>query len=149
MVGGHDYYAFGFEMFDPEPPVEPLGGNRYTGHERDELTGADYMKMRYKFAGAVGFMSPDPIYGQSLAETGTWNRYAYVGNSPVSYWDPLGLFVWDFRQFGLVQFAKSTAAAPDPVPVFVIVGPPPPPPIIVVASGQPTTPTGKRVSEAD
>jgi len=63
---------------------------KYTGHERDEETGADYMMARYKQTRACRFMSPDPIFDTSLAAPRTWNRYGYVHGDPVNAIDPTG-----------------------------------------------------------
>jgi RHS repeat-associated protein len=63
---------------------------KYTGHERDEETGVDYMMARYKQTRACRFMSPDPIFDTSLAAPRTWNRYGYVHGDPVNAMDPTG-----------------------------------------------------------
>jgi RHS repeat-associated protein len=59
---------------------------RYTGRDVDSETGLSYYRARY-YDPAVGrFISEDPIgFG------GGANLYAYVGNDPVDFTDPLGL----------------------------------------------------------
>jgi len=38
-------------------------------------------------------MSPDPLMASAnVADPQSWNRYVYVGNNPLRYNDPLGLF---------------------------------------------------------
>lgn len=66
---------------------------RFTGKERDAETGLDYFGARY-YSGAQGrFSSPDPLMASAnVADPQSWNRYAYAGNNPLRYTDPLGLF---------------------------------------------------------
>lgn len=66
---------------------------RFTGKERDAETGLDYFGARY-FSGAQGrFTSPDPLLNSGRPEDPqSWNRYAYVGNNPLRFVDPLGLY---------------------------------------------------------
>lgn len=58
----------------------------YTGQRFDAETGLYYCKSRY-YSPTIGrFLQPDPIgYGAGM------NLYAYVGNTPISLSDPLGL----------------------------------------------------------
>ncbi|MEZ4491165.1 MAG: RHS repeat-associated core domain-containing protein [Cyanobacteriota/Melainabacteria group bacterium] len=58
----------------------------FTGQRFDSETGLYYYKNRY-FSPAIGrFLQPDPTgYDDDL------NLYAYVGNSPLNFTDPLGL----------------------------------------------------------
>jgi RHS repeat-associated protein len=56
----------------------------YTGKERDQESGNDYFGARYYNPAIDRFISEDPI---GLA-AGT-NQYAYVGDAPLSYIDPL------------------------------------------------------------
>lgn len=64
----------------------------YTGREYDEETGLYYYRARYYDADIGRFISEDPI---GLA--GGINVYAYVGNNPVNWIDPLGLY-WQYSQ---------------------------------------------------
>jgi RHS repeat-associated protein len=92
-VAEHAYYPFGAEMsIIPHEFTEEL--MKFTGHERDIVAGGyltlDYMHARY-YGGAVGrFLSVDRSLG-NLLRPQSWNRYAYVLNSPVNYFDPYGL----------------------------------------------------------
>ncbi|MEW6027695.1 MAG: RHS repeat-associated core domain-containing protein [Planctomycetota bacterium] len=59
----------------------------YTGRPFDTETGLYYYRARYYDAGLRRFLQPDPI-----GYMGGMNLYAYVGNSPVNWVDPLGLW---------------------------------------------------------
>jgi RHS repeat-associated protein len=67
--------------------------NQFASKERDAETGLDYFGARY-YSGAQGrFTSPDPLMASAnVADPQSWNRYAYAGNNPLKYTDPLGLF---------------------------------------------------------
>jgi RHS repeat-associated protein len=58
----------------------------YTGRERDPETGMLYYRARFYDPQAGRFISEDPI-----GFRGGDNFYQYVGNSPISFADPLGL----------------------------------------------------------
>jgi RHS repeat-associated protein len=83
-----DYYAFGTEM---TPPATPSSTRKFTGHERDEATGMDYMKARYQSASMGRFLAVDPSSDSAQAASPqSWNRFAYVSNSPLNLIDPTG-----------------------------------------------------------
>ena len=95
-AGVHAYYGFGGELsLSPhESPEELL---KFTGHERDLLSGGDvhsldYMHARYYMATAGRFLSVDPSLDlkRTLPHPQMWNRYAYVVNNPIRYDDPTG-----------------------------------------------------------
>jgi RHS repeat-associated protein len=83
-----------------EYTYEPFGGIsvtgaassndlQYTGREHDG-TGLYYYRARYYHPQFQRFISEDPIgFGG-----GDVNLYAYVGNSPIDLYDPLGLDAW-------------------------------------------------------
>jgi RHS repeat-associated protein len=58
----------------------------YTGRERDPDTGQLYYRSRFYDPQVGRFISEDPIGFE-----GGWNFYAYVGNNPTNWRDPLGL----------------------------------------------------------
>ncbi len=67
--------------------------SRCSAKERDDESGLDYFLARYYSGGLGRFSSVDPLAASanpSLPQS--WNRYAYVGNNPLAYVDPLGLF---------------------------------------------------------
>jgi RHS repeat-associated protein len=68
----------------------------FTGKERDAESGNDYFGARY-YASSMGrFMSPDwssnpvSIPFARLDNPQSLNRYSYVGNNPLSHFDPYG-----------------------------------------------------------
>ena len=64
-------------------------GNPYmfTGRRYDSETGLYYYRMRYYSPDLGRFLQPDPIgYADGM------NIYAYVGNNPLNFIDPWGLF---------------------------------------------------------
>jgi RHS repeat-associated protein len=63
---------------------------KFTGYERDLETGLDYAFARYYDSRLGRFMSAD-LLGGGVAEPQSLNRYAYVGNRPLNFIDPLGL----------------------------------------------------------
>ena len=93
FVRKHDYFPFGQEVM-PQNMIEVM---RFTGHEKDfagmggeEKAGdLEYMHARYYSALTGRFLSLDPV-GGSPRNPQSWNRYAYVQNSPMTYIDPTG-----------------------------------------------------------
>lgn len=74
----------------------PSGNTQnYTGRE-DDGTGLFYYRTRYYSATLQRFISEDPI-----GLSGGINQYAYVGNNPISFVDPLGLEKQARRNFHL------------------------------------------------
>ncbi len=91
----HDYYPFGREIDSIGADLNQGAVSRFTGHERDVLTGMDYMVMRSKNVNYPFFATPDPLGNANGSAPVTWNRYAYVGGNPLSRIDPLGLIQCD------------------------------------------------------
>jgi RHS repeat-associated protein len=87
-IASFKYYPFGYE-------AEFAGGSelrqRFTGHERDDGVGLDYMMARSCRMSLGRFLEPDP-YDESMrpALPQSWNRYSYVLNNPISATDPEG-----------------------------------------------------------
>ena len=80
LADAHDYYPFGGEM----GPVASSSRKKFTGHERDEETGLDYMLARYYPASMGRFLSVDPGFDVHQRNAQSWNLYGYVGNNPVA-----------------------------------------------------------------
>jgi RHS repeat-associated protein len=64
--------------------------HHFTGKERDNESGLDYMDARYYGSTMGRFMSPDPLGGHT-EDPQTLNRYAYARNNPLVYTDTTGL----------------------------------------------------------
>ncbi len=99
----YDYEPFGQEIgagYDGR--TAPMGftamldaaNPKFTGQIRDQETTLDWFNVRY-YSGAQGrFQSPDPANaGADPSNPQSWNGYAYVGNNPLSYTDPSGMFI--------------------------------------------------------
>ena len=66
-------------------------GEKFGTYWRD-ATGLDYAVNRYYSSQMGRFLSADPyVAGGGAADSGSWNRYAYVQNDPVNWTDTLGL----------------------------------------------------------
>ena len=99
-VTRHDYLPFGEEIpADNSWRIAARGygaadgvRQKFTGYERDVESGLDYAQARY-YANSQGrFTSADPLLASaSPGAPQTWNRYAYVGNNPLTSTDPTGL----------------------------------------------------------
>ena len=90
-IAAHDFYPFGTEMTAAGESTSGGSRKRYTGHERDETTGLDYMLARYYGSNLGRFLSVDPVVRTSKAfSPANWNRYSYSRNDPLAYADPDG-----------------------------------------------------------
>ena len=65
----------------------------YTAREYDRETGLYYYRARYYDAKVGRFISKDPFPG-FIDLPQTLNYYAYVGNNPINWIDPIGLEYW-------------------------------------------------------
>src|SRR5271165_688217 len=88
---------FGNDINNPSSyPAPDATEQHFTGKERDTESGNDYFKYRYLASSMSRFMSPDwsakaePVPYAKLGNPQTLNLYAYVGNNPLSRFDPDG-----------------------------------------------------------
>jgi RHS repeat-associated protein len=84
-----DYLPFG-ELNSTDSGITT---HEFTGDESDAESGLDHTQFRQYSSSLARWMTPDPA---SLAAVNprnpqSWNRYGYVGNSPLATTDPLGL----------------------------------------------------------
>ncbi len=101
-AGRYDYEPFGQEIvaaYDGRSTAQgytsaPDGTNpKFTGQIRDQETMLDWFNVRYYSGWQGRFQSPDPgNAGADPSNPQSWNGYAYVGNNPLSYTDPSGMF---------------------------------------------------------
>jgi len=81
------YLPFGEEI----PALDVAGlPVAFTGHERDGETGLTYMMSRSYHSGLGRFIVNDSGEFGSLADSSSWNKYAYVSNNPLNLVDPDG-----------------------------------------------------------
>lgn len=95
----HDYFPFGEEIgasvggrTTAQGYSQPDGvRQKFTGQERDDETGLDFMQSRYYSSTQGRFTSPDVFWKDSqVSDPQSWNKYAYVRNNPLKYVDPTG-----------------------------------------------------------
>ena len=83
VVQTYEYDSFGNMKQHGHKVKQPY---TFTGREYDSETGLYYYRARYYDPKIGRFISEDPI-----GFMGGINKYAYVGNNPVNWVDPLGL----------------------------------------------------------
>ena len=94
VTATYDYWPYG--------DILASGGSeethfRFTGHERDDEAGLDYMLER-SYAFDIGrFTRPDPMQGEYPGIS----PYAYANNNPLKYVDPDGRLLWKVVTKGL------------------------------------------------
>ena len=88
MVSRHKFLPFGEEA----EPVRAATRKMFTGHERDEGSGLDYMLAR-SYSGSIGrFLNADPGGDYDFAMPQSWNHFTYLRNNPVNGVDPTGMY---------------------------------------------------------
>jgi RHS repeat-associated protein len=92
----HDYLPFGEELAANQGLRTSTSGyvtdsvrQKFSQKERDNETGLDYFGARYYGSMMGRFTAADSLLG-SLTNPQTLNRYAYVGNDPLNFTDPIG-----------------------------------------------------------
>jgi RHS repeat-associated protein len=84
----------------------------YTGRELEEESGLFYYRARYYDPGVGRFLQKDPDPGKLFIPATTINKYAYVGNNPLSRIDPTGKNWLGDLFVGIVAFAAAFFLAP-------------------------------------
>ena len=93
LLGGMAYAPYG-ETYDETGTAERM----YTGQTQDMIKGTtgiyDFL-LRQQASNQGRWLVPDPagLAAVDITNPQTWNRYAYVGNNPLSNVDPLGLYL--------------------------------------------------------
>ncbi|MGH9541655.1 MAG: RHS repeat domain-containing protein [Terriglobales bacterium] len=92
-AGAKNYHFLPYGLEWPGEGSDATSNLKWTGHEQDSDSGLYHFLFRNYAPLENRWLSPDPagwIVGDPGAP-GTWNRYSYVGGSPCSATDPLGL----------------------------------------------------------
>jgi RHS repeat-associated protein len=74
---------------DPSGSISSQSSRGFTGHEHLAEVGLIHMNGRVYDPLLGRFGTPDPMTEDPFSTQG-WNRYSYVGNSPVNFTDPTG-----------------------------------------------------------
>src|SRR5512145_1219055 len=74
---------------DPAGAIQAESTRGFTGHEQLDSVGLIHMNGRVYDPLLARFGTPDPMTENPFSTQG-WNRYSYVGNSPVNFTDPSG-----------------------------------------------------------
>jgi RHS repeat-associated protein len=74
---------------DPSGSITSQTNRGFTGHEELDAVGLVHMNGRVYDPLLARFGVPDPTTESPFSTQG-WNRYSYVGNSPVNFTDPSG-----------------------------------------------------------
>jgi RHS repeat-associated protein len=74
---------------DPSGSIASQTNRGFTGHEELDAVGLVHMNGRVYDPLLARFGTPDPTTESPFSTQG-WNRYSYVGNSPVNFTDPSG-----------------------------------------------------------
>jgi RHS repeat-associated protein len=89
LLGRQAHFPFGQDFAESGTQEK----HHLTSYDRDSESGLDYAVNR-EYAPTVGrFDKADPYEASGyMVEPQSWNRYSYVGNDPINYDDPVGLF---------------------------------------------------------
>ncbi len=93
----YDYWPYGEILASSGTDGAPF---KFTGHERDEESGLDFMQYRTYRSGSLRFLQVDP----AAEKYPGLSPYAYAANNPLQYVDPDGRFVetaWDAVNIGI------------------------------------------------
>jgi len=74
---------------DPAGAITSQTNRGFTGHEELDQVGLVHMNGRVYHPLLARFGTPDPTTESPFSTQG-WNRYSYVGNSPLNFTDPSG-----------------------------------------------------------
>lgn len=122
------YDAWGKRRFpngtdDPAETITSQTTRGFTGHEMLDDFGLVHMNGRVYDPLIARFGTPDPMTENPFSTQG-WNRYSYVGNSPVNFTDPSGycFLGCGFKKFfkAVGKFLKKIASAILRIAVAVV-----------------------------
>jgi RHS repeat-associated protein len=110
------YYSGAYAPFGESYAESGTTGHSFTGQNEDTAGGLDDFMFREFSASQQGrWISPDPAGMAAVDPTNpqSWNRYAYAGNNPLVFTDPLGLVPCTGVGDGLGAAVVMVAAATD------------------------------------
>ncbi len=90
-----EFDPHGQTLLEVAPGGTYLNSKKFTGYERNWATNLDDANARTYHHNRARFMQPDPL-GLGAADAAnpqSLNLYSYVGNDPVNFTDPTGLFL--------------------------------------------------------
>ncbi len=93
-VSGYPTWSGTFLPFGQEwNPQITVNNYKFTGDERDAESQLDHTQFRQYSSSLGRWSTPDPadFAATKPINPQSWNRYAYVTNDPVDYFDPFGL----------------------------------------------------------
>jgi RHS repeat-associated protein len=92
-------YDTAYAPYGEDYPVS-TGDLNFTGQSQDTLSGLYDFLYREHSPVQGRWISPDPagLGAVDFSNPQSWNRYAYVNNSPLSNVDPLGLACWPLEK---------------------------------------------------
>jgi len=104
----YSYDPFGATTVTNATVANPF---QFTGRENDGLAGLYYYRARYYHPGLQRFISEDP----SGFHDQEYNLFAYVGENPLAFRDPLGLWRWPGSIYAEARYKAGTSPhAPIP-----------------------------------
>jgi len=81
-------------VFDKKAFEFTVSKNRHTASNRDTENGLYYFNHRFYDPNTKRFLSKDPA-AIDVNDPRTINRYTFVNNNPLRYYDPNGMFSWE------------------------------------------------------
>jgi RHS repeat-associated protein len=106
LIARVEYEPFG-RIYQPGSSGQDVFRPKYGDQELERDSGLYYFKARYYDPDLGRFLTPDRSLGAHPLHNSALNRYAYVGNNPVSYTDPSGKFT---KIGAIVGMIVATAA---------------------------------------
>ena len=106
------YYApFGEQYNEAVSGTVFPGNTNFATYFHEETTGLNYADQRFYNSQYGRFMNADPYRASAGAEDpGSWNRYSYVGNDPVSRIDASGLMARDVDGYCSAAYSSCDEA---------------------------------------
>jgi RHS repeat-associated protein len=113
-VGQTVYYDGAYAPFGENYAETGTTDRDFTGQTQDTTPGLYDFLFRQQSSSQGRWLVPDPagLAAVDLTNPQTWNRYAYVMNNPLSYIDPLGLYLCIINGVETDRGCPGTSGAP-------------------------------------